>query len=175
MAVGNSAIIRPAWTARNATDTRRMNRSAIVLERTNLLGALVAVAIYALYIGMCILRLLGRPQAGHLVASAQFLAVLPLCYLLLKAPQLQRSVLYDFQIGLMLVFLVVEFLLDYVLKLEFRQVRWMVIGYVTLFFAATGGLLGVAASAGRTWTIAATTLFLIMAVLAFVQRAVTGM
>ena len=146
-----------------------------MLERANLLGAVTAVAIYGLYIAMFVLRLAGRPQAGHLLASAQFLAVLPLGYLLLKASQLDRPGLYYVQIILMLVFLAVELMLDYVLKVEFRQVRWMVISYVTLFFAATGGLLGVATWAGRTWTVSAVILFLIMAVLAFVQRKVTGM
>ena len=76
----------------------------------------------------------------------------------------------------MLIFLLVELLLDYILKIEFRQVRWMVITYVTLFFAATGGLLGVVAYAeNRGWNVIAIILFLVMAVLAFVQRAVTGM
>ena len=68
-----------------------------------------------------------------------------------------------------------EFLLDYALKIEFRQTRWMVISYVVLYFAGTGGMLGVASNAGRGWTISAVILFLVTAVLAFVQRAATGM
>jgi len=43
-----------------------------------------------------------------------------------------------------------------------------------LFFAGAGGMLGVAANAGREWSISAILLFLIMAVLTFLQRAVTG-
>ena len=146
-----------------------------MLERLNLLGAIVTVTLYTLYILLFILRLLGRPQYGHWLASLQFLVGIPLVYLLIKAPQLGRPVLYYVQICLMLVFLLVELFLDYILMIEFRQVSWMVISYVMFFFAATGGMLGVAANAGRTWTIAAVILFLIMAVLAFVQRAVTGM
>lgn len=69
----------------------------------------------------------------------------------------------------------VELLLDYILKIDFRNVGWMVISYVVLFFAGTGGMLGVAANAGRGWTILAVILFLVMAALAFIQRAVTGM
>ncbi len=65
-------------------------------------------------------------------------------------------------------------MLDYILKFDFRQINWIVISYIVLFFAGTGGMLGVAANAGRGWTIAAGILFLIMAILAFVQRAVTG-
>ena len=68
-----------------------------------------------------------------------------------------------------------EFLLDYALKIEFRQTQWMVISYVVLYFAGTGGMLGVASNAGRGWTISAVILFLVTAVLAFVQRAATGM
>jgi len=51
----------------------------------------------------------------------------------------------------------------------------MAISHVVLFFAGGGGMLGVAANAGRGWSIAAIILFLIMAGLAFVQRAVSGM
>jgi hypothetical protein len=51
----------------------------------------------------------------------------------------------------------------------------MIISFVVLFFAGTCGMLGVAAQAGREWSILAIVLFLIMAVLTFVQRAVTGM
>ena len=119
-------------------------------------------------------RLLGRPQYGQWIGYFEFLLALPLIYLLLKAPQLNRPPLYFMQIVLMLAWLVLELFLDYVLKIDFRQVRWIVITYVTLFFAGTGGMLGVAANAGRAWTIPAVILFLVMAVLAFVQRAVTG-
>ena len=146
-----------------------------MLERTNLLGAIVAIAFYASAILVFIFRLLDRPQYGHWIGYVEFLMALPLGYLLLKGPQLERPVLYYVQISLMLGWLLVELLLDYILKIEFRQVRWMVISYVVLFFAASGGMLGVAAHAGRAWTISAVILFLVMAVLTFVQRAVTGM
>jgi hypothetical protein len=98
-----------------------------------------------------------------------------LVYLLFTAPQLNRPPLYYLQIGLMLAWLGVEALLDYILKIDFRHTRWMVIAYVTLFFAGTGGMLGVAANAGREWSLAAIILFLIMAGLTFVQRKVTGL
>jgi hypothetical protein len=50
----------------------------------------------------------------------------------------------------------------------------MVISFVVLYFAGMGGMIGIAALAGTGWTISAITLFLLAAVLAFVQRAVTG-
>jgi hypothetical protein len=146
-----------------------------MLNRTNLLGALVATGLYLSATLVFVLRLLGRPQYARWVGSIELLLALPLTYLLLTARQLNRPVLYTIQVGLMLAWLLVELLLDYILRAEFRSVRWMVIGYVVLFFAGAGGMLGVAARAGQGWTTLAGILFLVMAALAFIQRAITGM
>ncbi len=145
-----------------------------MLEKMNLLGAIVALIIYISSILTFISRLLFRIQPGYWIGYPLLLMAFPLGYLLLKAPQLQRPPLYYIQIGLMLVWILVLFLLDYVLKIEFRQTQWMVISFVVLYFAGIGGMLGVAANAGRVWTISAVILFFVTAVLAFVQRAVTG-
>jgi hypothetical protein len=146
-----------------------------VLERANLAGALVAVAMYALCIVVFVSRLAGRPALGHATGWAQFVLAVPLIVLLVLAPRLGRPWLYYLQVGLMLAFLAVEFVLDYALRVDFRGVRAAVIPYVMLFFAGTGGMIGVASLAGRGWTIASGILFLATAVLAFVQRGVTGM
>ena len=146
-----------------------------MLEKTNLLGAIVAVAFFVSAILVFIVRLLGKPEYGHWIGYFEFILVVPLMILLIQAPQLQRPALYYIQIGCILAWLVVEALLDYVLKIDFRHVRWMVISYVVLFFAGAGGMLGVAAHAGHAWSIASIVLFLVMAVMTFVQRAVTGM
>lgn len=146
-----------------------------MLDKTNLLGASVAVPFFVSAILVFVFRLLGKPQYGHWIGYFEFLLAIPMLFLLIQAPQLERPALYYIQIGCMLAWLVVEALLDYILKMDFRHVRWIVISYVVLFFAGTGGLLGVATNAGRGWNIAAIVLFLIMAVLTFVQRAVTGM
>lgn len=146
-----------------------------MLERTNQLGAVVAVLFYISAIAVFVFRLVGKPEYGHWMGYFEFLLGIPLLYLVWRAPQLQRPALYYIQIGCMLAWLVVEALLDYILKIEFRQTRWIVISYVMLFFAGTGGLLGIAANAGRAWSITAIVLFLVMAILTFVQRAVTGL
>jgi hypothetical protein len=96
-------------------------------------------------------------------------------YLIWTALRLERPALYNLQVSLMLLFLVVELLLDYVFQVDFRQVRWMVIAYVTLFCAATGGMLGVTVQAGPVWIWIAAVLYVAMVTLAFVQRKVTGM
>ena len=146
-----------------------------MLEKMNLLGAIVAAAFFVSAILVFIFRLLGKPQYGHWIGYFELFLAIPLIFLLLEAPQLERPALYYIQISCMLAWLTVLALLDYILKIEFREVRWMVISFVVLFFAGSGGLLGIATHAGREWSIAAIILFLIMAVLTFGQRAVTGM
>jgi len=146
-----------------------------VRQTLDLVGASVTVGIYVLCILVFVSRLVGKPEVGHGIGWALHAAVVPLVVLLILGRGLERQALYDLQIGLMLGFLAVEFLLDYWPKVDFRHTQWIVVPYVTLFFASTGGMLGVASAAGRAWMLPAVVLYLVMAVLAFVQRARTGM
>jgi hypothetical protein len=140
-----------------------------------LLGALTAVAFLFSAILVFTFRLLGKPEYGHWIGYFEFLLAIPLVYLLVNPPQVEHPALYYIQIVLVLAWLLVEALLDYILKIDFRQVRWMVISSVTLFFAASGGLVGIAANAGRGWAWVAIILFVVMTALAFIQRRVTGL
>ena len=146
----------------------------IEIRKLDLLGAIVAHIIYVSSIVTFMSRLLFEVQPGHWIGMPILLMAFPLAYLLLKAPQLNRAPLYYIQVGLMLTWIVVLFLVDYALKLEFRQTQWAVIGYVMLYFGGAGGMIGVAAEAGRGWTVSAVIFFLIAGILGFVQRAVTG-
>jgi len=83
--------------------------------------------------------------------------------------------IYYIWIGLMIIFIIVEFLVDWYPGIDFRDNLSIVIPYVMLFFGSTGGMLGVASLAGKRWIIITVTTFLIMFVLAFIQRGVTGM
>lgn len=145
-----------------------------MLAFVNMLGAAVAVLFYISAIFVFIFRLLGKPGVGHRIGYFEFILAVPLIYLLFEAPHLQQSALYYIQIGGLLAWLLTEATLDYIFHIDFRKVRWLLIVYVVLFFAGTGGMLGVASKAGPVWTAAAIVLFLIMAVMTFIQRAVTG-
>jgi len=143
-------------------------------SRLDLLGAIVAHIIFISSIITFISRMIFKLRPGHWVGIPILLMAIPLVYLLIKAPANNRTFLYYVQLGSMLLWLVLLFLVDYVFKVDFRQTRWMVISYVMLYFAGAGGMIGIAAEAGRGWTTSAIILFLIAAVLAFVQRGVTG-
>jgi hypothetical protein len=140
-----------------------------------LLGAWLAILIFALCILIFTFRLTGHQKIEYWLGILFLLTAIPLGYLLFTASGLNRPILYYIQVGLMIVFIVVEFLLDYLLKTDFRHTRWMTISYVTIFFAATGGMIGIASLAGKSWTIVSIILFLSMTVLAFYQRAKTGL
>ncbi len=148
------------------------------MELTNktldLIGAVTAILFFISAILVFTFRLADKPQVERWIGIFELCLALPLVILLVRAPALQRPTLYYIQICCILLWMVAELLLDYILKYDFRQVRWMVIGYVMLFFAGSGGLLGIAVRAGRGWSIAAIVLFLVMAVMTFVQRAITG-
>ena len=145
-----------------------------MLERLNLIGAITAHVIFISSIITFSVRLIFKISPGHWIGTPLLLMVFPLGYLLFTAPGVHRPILYYIQVGLMLLFIIFLFLIDYVYKYNFRQTQWMVISFVVFYFSSMGGMIGVASLAGRGWTISAIILFFIALILAFVQRAITG-
>ena len=146
-----------------------------MIDRSNLYGAITANVINISTISIFIARLLGKPEIGHWIGIIIQFSIIPLFYFLYSAKSLNRARIYYIQVLLMIAFILVEFLVDWYPKIEFRNNLQIVIPYVMLFFGATGGMIGVAHLAGKKWTVATVISFLVMFVLAFVQRKVTGM
>jgi hypothetical protein len=145
-----------------------------MVERLDILGAVVTLLIFLFSILVFVFRMVGKLEWAKWMGIIILTMSAPLIYLVIKAPQVERSGLYYIQIGFMLLWMLVTLLLDYILHYNFRQNIRMVIAYVVLFFAGTGGMLGVSALAGQPWITINGILFLVMAVLAFVQRAKIG-
>jgi len=128
---------------------------------------------------LCILifvfRLGGFPDIERILGVLFLLTGVPFLYLLFLARTHQRPGIFYIQISAILLFILIELSLDYLFKIDFRNVQWMTISYVIFFFAGTGGLIGIASLAGKRWGTIAIVLFLIMTFLAFWQRAKTGM
>ena len=143
-------------------------------DRIDIIGAVVAHVIFVSSIITFSARMIFGTQPGHWIGIPILLMAFPLFYLLIEAPKFNRPILYYIQIVTMLIFLILLLIVDYILKYDFRQTQWMVISFVMLYFAGMGGMIGIASHAGKGWTISSVVLFLIAAVLAFVQRAVTG-
>jgi hypothetical protein len=141
---------------------------------SNIVGAIVANLINVLVIAVFIARLSNRPKIEYWLGIILTLSIVPLAYLFITAIGFKRPFLYFIQIGLMITYLVVELMLDYILKVDFRQNQRIVIPYIMLFFSGTGGMIGVASHAGKVWIIVTVISFLIMAILAFIQHYITG-
>ena len=146
-----------------------------VIRANDLIGALTALIYMLLIIGMFVARIVGWVTVGHWLGLASSLALLPVIYLFSVAFRFGRPIKYYFWLGLMALFLVFELVADQILKVDLRTDPGVTIPYVMFFFAATGGMLGVASMAGRKWMLTGILLYLVMATLAFVQRAVTGL
>ena len=120
-------------------------------------------------------RILGWLEIGRWIGIASSLVLIPLIYLFVIGVKTDRPKIYFVWLVLMILFLFFELIVDDILQVDFRSVNWAVIPYVMFFFAATGGMIGVAMQAGKRWTRLTCAIFLIMAVLAFVQRGITGL
>lgn len=145
------------------------------MHKANRLGAVVSLLALVLCILIFLFRLWRMPGVERGLGIVFLATAIPFTYLLFTARSLQRPTLYYIQTGAILTFILLELLLDYVFQIQFRNVKWMTVLYVMFFFAGTGGVIGISSLAGRTWTVAAVILFLIMTALAFWQRAKTGM
>jgi hypothetical protein len=128
-----------------------------------------------LIIAMFAARIFGWMKLGFWIGTISSLVLIPLLYLFIVGFGTGRPVIYFVWLGLMILFSLFELIVDGILKIDFRSVRWAVIPYVMFFFAGTEGTIGVAMLAGKSWTMVTCINFLIMAVLAFVQRGVTGL
>jgi hypothetical protein len=145
------------------------------LYRLNLFGAFVAIFILLSSSLIFIFRIIGQQIAGYWTGIAFMLTAIPIVYLIYSSINYERPALYYIQLWLMIGFIITELLLDHIFKVEFRNAKWMVISYVTFFFASKGGMIGVASQAGKSWSISAVILFLVMTALAFIQCAKTGL
>jgi len=141
----------------------------------DLVGAITANVYMLLIIAVFIARILGLLEISRWIGFISSLVIFPLVYLFVVGLRTSRRKIYFTWLVLMVLFALFELVVDQILMIDIRSAQWTVILYVMFFFAATGGMIGVASQAGKTWTITTVSIFLIMAVMAFVQRGITGL
>ena len=145
------------------------------MRTSNLIGAITANVYMLLIITVFISRIFGWLEIGRWVGFTSSLIIVPLIYLFIVGLRTGQRKIYFVWLVLMVIFAIFELVVDQILAIDIRSSQWTVIPYVMFFFAATGGMIGVASQAGKTWAILTTIIFLIMAVLSFLQRAITGL
>lgn len=148
---------------------------ALSMEKANFIGTCSALMIILLACLIFVFRLNGQAGVEYWLGIVFMAMALPLVYLLVTAHRFDRPSIYYIQIAIMILFIIAELLLDYIFKIDFRHTKWMAITYAMLFFAGTGGMIGIASHSGRLYSIIAVCLFFIMTILAFYQRSKTGL
>jgi hypothetical protein len=128
-----------------------------------------------LIIAVFVSRILGWFEIGRWVGFASSLIIVPLVYLFVVGLGTGRRKIYFVWLALMVLFALFELVVDQILRIDLRSAQWTVVPYVMFFFAATGGMIGVASQAGKSWAITTVIVFFIMAILAFIQRGITGL
>lgn len=131
----------------------------------NLAGSVIAISNNLLLSAIFLARIFRFKKTEYLLGIIFILSAVPLIFILIKSIELNRALLYYIQLILMLCFIVTELILDYLLKIEFRKDSNIVIPYIVLFYASTGGMIGVAGYGGKLWGIIAIFTFLIMVTL----------
>jgi len=144
-------------------------------KNTNLIGAISANVYMLLIIALFAARILGWLEVERWIGIVSSLILIPLIYLFVVGLKTNRRMIYFVWLGLMILFVLFELIVDAILRVDFRSVQWTVIPYVMFFFAATGGMIGVARQAGKAWSMVTYMIFLVMAVLTFVQHGITGL
>jgi len=141
----------------------------------DLVGAMTANVYMLLIIAVFIVRILGLLEISRWIGFISSLVIFPLLHLFVVGLGANRRKIYFAWLALMILFVLFELIVDQILKVDLRSQQSSVVPYVMFFFAATGGMIGVASQAGKRWTRLTCVIFLIMAVLAFVQRGITGL
>jgi hypothetical protein len=132
-------------------------------ENINLLGALIANINNILLTILFLARINKYPRAEYWFGIIFMLSIIPLMFMFINAiGDSSRNFLYFVQLILIIGFIVLEFFLDYLLKIDFRQNRTFVIIYLTVFYASFGGMIGIASHAGRQWTLITVITFVLM-------------
>lgn len=139
-------------------------------ESINLLGSVIANINNILLIFLFLIRICKYPKIEYWLGVVFMLSIVPLTYMFIKAIEYKRAIIYFIQLSLMIGFIVVEFLLDYLLKLDFRQNQNYVIPFLILFYASLGGMIGIASHSGKQWTVITVITFLLMTIISLIMH-----
>lgn len=143
-------------------------------DNINLLGSIIANLNNVFLVGIFLSRIYKYQSIEYWLGILFISSFIPLILMLVKAFEMNRPLLYFIQLILMISFILLELLLDYILKIDFRQNRNILIPYITLFYASFGGMIGIASQAGRSWTIITIITFLVMTFLSLFMHFKTG-
>lgn len=117
----------------------------------DLVFLLAALAFNLLIAAIFIADKLGRQKLIRRLGLIWLALALPLGLALVRYWAAGRNPWIPVGLGLVLVYMAVEWLLDFVLKVPFREKLYLHVPYILLEYVALFGLIGVAFSIDRAW------------------------
>jgi len=139
-------------------------------DSINLLGAIVANINNLILYGIFLSRIYKNPKIEYWLGVIFLLSIVPLVVMFILSFETKREWLYFIHLLLMISFILLEFLLDYFFKIDFRHNQNIVIPYLVLFYASLGGMIGIASHAGKQWTTITVVTFLSMTALSLIMH-----
>ena len=128
------------------------NQSSLVsMNIFDLVFVLCAVAFNWLIIGVFIATKKERPELRAMFGVAFVSLGIPFTIVFIHYLLEGRDPLTMVRFGFVLFYIAVELLLDYILKIDFRQKPLTHVPYIVLEYIALFGLIGIAFSIDRTW------------------------
>jgi hypothetical protein len=113
----------------------------MTVRSINILGVIAANLFNLLTTGIMLSRPLGRKRLERYLGLATIALILPLSFVVVSHATNSADFWMIMLPGLMILFLILEWVLDYVLKLDFRQTR-LLGPYLLFFYAAQWGMIG---------------------------------
>jgi hypothetical protein len=110
----------------------------------------IANLVNILMTGIFLSRPRGLKRVEYVLGLSQIALGLPLLAVVIYNAAESREIWFVILPLMLVVFLLVELLLDYILKLEFRSTR-LLVPYLLLFYLALMGMVGYAFQVGRSF------------------------
>ena len=123
----------------------------LAIDTFDLVFVFGAVAFNLLIVGIFIATKKERPDLRAMFGVAFISLGIPFTIVFIHYLLEGRDLLTMVQFGFVLFYIAVELLLDYILKIDFRQKPLTHVPYIVLEYIALFGLIGIAFSIDRTW------------------------
>jgi hypothetical protein len=125
--------------------------SLLALDLVDLMFVVTAVMFNLLIIGVYIAQKHERHRLVRLFGSIVICLAIPLAVVFISYLISGRALWIMIYLGFILLYIFVELLLDFILKIEFREKLILHIPYIILFYVASFGFIGISFSIDRTW------------------------
>ena len=128
-----------------------MLSSLLALDLVDLTFVVTGVVFNLLIIGVYIAQKQERHRLVRILGSIVICLAIPLVVVFINYLISGRALWIMIYLGFILLYIFVELLLDFILKIEFREKLILHVPYIILFYIASFGFIGISFSIDRAW------------------------